>query len=427
MQQDNSKSTALALTFLFPFVGLIYSLVNWRQSWAKNAFWLACIYLGAVFIFCPEGSVLGMGADGGRYALDLMNVHENHAGLLTILSQYWLDRGSLDLYQPLVTYIVSRFTDNAHLLFAVFAAVFGFFYSRNIWYVLERLPQKKLGPIVILVALFFLVCPITQINGVRMWTALHVFVYAMMPYLLERDRSKLWCLAIAPFIHFSYLYVSILALVYVLALGRRAAKSGFFQLVALSVFVATMFINALNLDAVGGMLSEISPAAYEGRIDMYMNQDVLDNNKQSSGLANWYISYSGIIQKWGFNILLILLYPCFKRNVKQKELLSSLFFFALLLGAFANIMALIPSGGRFQVLAKMFKLPLIIMAVMSIPQSDSFRKYVNISLFILLLPLVVEFRRIFDYYSITAVLGNFITALFWENNVPLMDVVKWLL
>ena len=424
MQQNNAKSTALFLTFLYPFAGLIYSLVNWRQSWAKNAFWLACVYLGTVFIFCPEGTVLGLGADGGRYALDLMLFHENQSDFLSVLAQYRLERDTLDYYQPLVTYIVSRFTNNAHFLFAVFAAVFGFFYSRNIWYVLDRLPQKKLGIIVILVALFFLVCPITQINGVRMWTALHVFVYAMMPYLMERDKSKLWCLALAPLIHFSYLYVSILALAYLLVSGLTVAKSGPIQLISLFVFVATMFINALNLDAVSGMLSEISPEAYEDRIDLYVNQNVSDSRREAAALSNWYISLSGLLQGWSINILFILLFFCFKGNSKQKALFSNLYLFALLFGAFANIMALIPSGGRFQLLARMFKLPLIIMVVMTIPKSDLYRKYVNIALLFLILPLVVEFRRIFDYYSITAIIGNFITALFWENNVPLIELIK---
>lgn len=424
MQQSNNKTNALVLTFLFPFVGLIYSLANWRQSWAKNAFWLACVYLGAVFIFWPEGTVLGVGADSGRYVLDLMNVYGNQSRFLSVLSHHWLEKGSLDYYQPLVTFIVSRFTDNGHVLFAVFAAVFGFFYSRNIWYILDKLPNRKLGHYVILISLFFLVCPITLINGVRMYTALHVYVYAMMPYLIEKDKSKVWLLFLVPLIHFSYIYVCLFALAFVLMPEYFKTNSNLIQDIALLFFMATLFINSLNLDAVRGMLAEFSPDSYEDRIDMYVNQDYMDSSRERSALNNWYIPISGIIRSWIYNILLMLLLPCLRRNCRGNDGLNRCFLFTLLLGGFANIMALIPSGGRFQMLAMMFKLPLIIMVVMSIPQSDNFRKYVNISLIPLLLPLLVEFRRIFDYFSITAIVGNFITALIWENNIPLIDLVK---
>lgn len=101
-----------------------------------------------------------------------------------------------------------------------------------------------------------------------------------------------------------------------------------------------------------------------------------------------------------------------------------LFAFVLFIGAFANITALIPGGGRFQLLSLMFKVPLILLVVMNIPNSDVFRRYMYYATFFLLLPLVVEFRKLFDYFSITAILGNFITVFFWENNVPLIDLIK---
>ena len=198
MQQKNNKSSAIALTFLFPFAGLVYSLANWREKWAKNVFWLACVYLGAVFIFLPEGMGMGEGTDSARYAMDLLNMHGDSSGLLSVLAKYQLEQDMMDFYQPILTYLVSRVTDNAHVLFAVFAAVFGFFYSRNVWYILDKLPNSKQGIFIVLTILFFLICPITQINGVRMWTALHVYVYALMPYMLDRDKSKLWCWALAP-------------------------------------------------------------------------------------------------------------------------------------------------------------------------------------------------------------------------------------
>lgn len=427
MQQNNNKSTSLVLTFLFPFVGLIYSLANWRQSWAKNAFWLACVYLGAVFIFLPEGVALGEGTDSARYQMDLINFYGDNSSLFGVLAKYRIEHNMMDFYQPIITYLISRFTDNAHVLFAVFALVFGFFYSRNVWFILDKLPNKKQGIFVILTILYFLICPITQINGVRMWTALHVYVYALMPYLLDRDKSKLWCLALAPLIHFSFLYVSLLGFVYFMLSERMKTGSRTLQFVALSTFIATLAVNSLNLDAVGGMLMDYSPESYEDRIELYVNQDLADRNAEGAALSNWYIAVSGILKKWTIAVLLIFLYPCMKKFFKGEYGLNRLYLFALFLGAFANIMSLIPSGGRFQILSMMFMVPVILLTILRIPKTVSYYGMSEKAMLFLLIPVVVDFRRLFDFFGITAVFGNFITAFFWESNVPLIEFVKQLL
>ena len=341
-----------------------------------------------------------------------------------ILGQYLIDINTMDLYQPLMTYFISRFTDNGHVLFAAYAVVFGYFYSRNIWYILEKLPNKRLGNLFILVTLYFLVCPITQLNGVRMWTGLHVFVYAVMPYLLERKKSKLWWLLLTPLIHFSYLYVVLFAIAFVLLPYRLKTHSNIFLYIAYVFFIVTLFVNSLNLDATSGALVELSPEAYEGRIEGYVNQDVADRRAEASALNNWYVAGSANILHWSYNLLMLALLPCLRKYFKKSSRLMHLFVFTLLLGGFANIMALIPSGGRFQLLSQMFKVPLLLLVVMNVPKDYFFRKLVSVALVFLLIPFVVGIRKLFDAFSITALFGNFITVFFWENNVLLIDYIK---
>ena len=431
MQISNNRNsnTAFILTLVFPFGGLIYTLSHWRESWAKNTFWLACIYMGAVFVYWPEGTILGVGADGGRYALWLIEMYNDSSLTISkILSGYQKDGVTMDLYQPLLTYLVSRFTDNGHVLFGVFAFVFGYFYSRNIWYILEKLPDKKLGGLFILVTLYFLICPITQINGVRMWTALHVFVYGMMPYLIERDKSKLWWVLLTPLIHFSYLYAAIFAMAYFLIPSRIKSKMGVLLFLAYAFFVVSLLVNALNLDAVNGMLAEYSPEAYENKIDTYVNQNYSDTRSEAAALNNWYVAASGNIIHWSYSLLLMFFIICLKRNFKDDAGLTRLYVFTLLIGGFANLMALIPGGGRFQLLSQMFTVPLLLLVVMNMSNKELFRKMVNIALIFLLIPLVFQIRQeIFDYFSITLLFGNFITIFFWENNVLLIDLIKHLL
>lgn len=421
--KNTNYQTAFVLTVVFPFGGLIYTLKHWRETWAKNTFWLACIYLGAVLIFWEEGSVLGMDRDGGRYVLRLMEFYESSISFSDIINNYLVDQDTMDLYFPIIAYVISRFTDNGHVLFAVCAFVFGYFYSRNVWYVLEKLPNRKLGTIAILVTLFFLINPITNINGIRYNTAAHIYVYAVLPYILEKDKSKLIWLIVVPLVHFSFLYVTLLAFGYVLITFRNKYVGRFFITVALIFFIASLFINSMNLSSMSQVLEEYSPETYEERINMYVNQDNADAVSERSSMTNWYIGASGIIKNWSYSLLLLLLFSCLKRNFKNGQF--DLFYtFTLIFGAFANFMALIPSGGRFQTVSQIFMVSLFLLVAMRVPKNDGFKKAIGVAVILLLIPLVVDFRRVFDYYSVTAIMGNFITMFFWENNVPIIDWIK---
>lgn len=431
MKQYSIKTESFYIfivTLLFPFVGLILSLVQWKKSWAMNMFWLACIYMGAILIYHSEGNMLGEGMDSGRYVLTLINMHNNpYITLWSVLSLYQIDMNYMDLYQQLITYFVSRFTDNGHVLFAVFATVFGFFYSRNIWYILDKLPSKKLGILYVLFGLFFLVCPITQINGVRMWTALHVFVYAMLPYLVEKKKSRLWLLFITPLIHFSYLYVVLFSIIYVLIPYRIKTNNILFIYFAIITYIVTLFINSLNLDTVSSMMAEYSPETYEERIDLYVDQNLLDRNQEAAKANNWYLAVGKNISNWSYSVILVLLFPIIRKYFKDNKTITNLYVFTMLIGTFANITALIPSGGRFQILASMFKLSTILLIILNVPKNITVYKICQIFSIILILPLIVEFRKLFDFFGINLIFGNFITIFFIENNVPLITFIKRLL
>lgn len=425
MQKQSSNSiNAFILTFIFPFAGLIIALNHWREKWAKNVFWLVCIYLGAVLVYCPAGTVLGDGSDGGRYVLKLINLYKTGASLEETLLLFFVESESLDLYFPLSCFFISRFTDSGHVMFAFFAAVFGYFYSRNIWYVLEKLPIIKFGGLIILVTLFFLINPITHINGVRFNTAVHVYIYALLPYLLEKDKRKLWWLVAVPLIHFSFLFVVVLTVLYVLLTIRYRNENWLVLKISIITFILSMFVSSLNISALNTAMQQLSPDSYEKRINDYVNEDTADVLAEKESETNWYVGASGIVKGLCYGVLLFLLYPCFKRNNDTCKQFMNMFVFALLFGALANILSFIPSGGRFQMLENFIELSLILLVATRIPQSDKYRNYVKYASVLLLLPFVVDIRKLFDFFSITAVFGNYLTVFFWENNVPLIYFLK---
>ena len=415
----NSNNKVL-LAILWPFGALVSALRNWRQPWAMNVFWVVCIYLGAIQIYCPDGTVLGEGADGGRYALNLIEMHNSMRSLWEEIVYNFAFRQSMDYYQIVLTWLISRVTDNGHVLFACFAAVFGFFYSRNMWYVLDRITTKCNWVIYVFIALLFLICAIWQINGVRMWTAAHIFVYALLPYIWEGDKKRLYWLIAVPLVHFSFLYVVVLSAMFVLMPMRIIENSRLVRISLIALFVTSMLVKSLNVASFANILEQYSPESYEDRIELYTTDSAQDNRESARKSVNWYVTASGDIKQWSVNILLLVLSLSSIRKSNEKKLLL----YCLLISTIANIASLIPSGGRFVVLAHLFCLPFFLWKLTIESEKTRFNTIARLCAYPLLITIVFGIRTGFDYYPITLVFGNAFTLPFLESNVPLINFIK---
>ena len=413
-----NSNNKIVLAILWPFGALVSALRNWRQPWAMNVFWVVCIYLGAIQIYHPEGTVLGTGIDGGRYVLRLMEMHDGNRGLLEQIAYNFANSFAMDFYQIILTWIVSLFTDNGHVLFACFAAVFGFFYSRNMWYVLNRLSGINNKTILVFVVLLFLTCPIWQINGVRMWTATHIFMYAMLPYICEGDKRKLYWLIAVPFVHFSLLYYTVLSAIFVLLPNSISVRSNMVRLGLIGLFVFSLIASIGNIDAIVNTLEQYSPDSYQDRIELYTTDSAFEGIKDGRIAVNWYVNASGDIYFWVTNFLLLVLAFSSLKDESSKKLLH----YCLLISAIANIARHIPSGGRFLVVAHLFSLSLIIWQLYE--NNERLNKWAKICAVPLLITIIFTIRSGFDYYGISMFCGNFMTSIFWNDNVPLINYIK---
>lgn len=421
MQQNNNKSTSLVLTFLFPFVGLIYSLANWRRSWAKNVFWLACIYMGAVQIFQPDGTVLGSGMDAGRYVMDLIDMHDNVHSFSEVVSTFF-DGQTNDIFQPTLTFLVSRFTDNGHVLFFFLAIIFGFFYSRNIWYVLDKLPDRIPGGIWILIVFLFLVCPIWAINGFRMWTALHIFIYGALPFALDGKKDKLvWCF-LSVLVHSSFIIVVTILVIYIL-MAKQIKKSSWFLTALFVFYIISLTIKTINITAIADIVGNYLPDYYDYKVGAYTSDEALEARHEVSARQSAYIGVLSNMKYWAFQVFVILSYVNIIRNKNIGKWLIPLFSSALLFYGFANIASIVPSGGRFASVAQMLMVPAILLNFTYFPIIKE-KWLLDLALFFLAIALLFDIRQSLDFYGVTLLFGNFITILFWENNVPLMDYIK---
>lgn len=414
----------IILSCLWPFAGLFSSLKNWRQPWAMNVFWVVCAFMGAIQIYHPAGTILGDGSDAGRYVLELQEMHRSVDSFAEV-SRHFYDGDTNDVFRSILQYLVSRFTENGHVFFFILAIIYGFFYSRNIWYILNRINDQRIKWLWVMVAAFFLVCPIWNINGVRMWTALHVFVYGAMPYLLEGKKKGLIWSAASILIHHSFIFPIVLLALFVV-LGRRTSSKGWVTTLFFIFYIITLTIKSLDLGALNAALQVYLPNFYNDRIDGYVNEDTLARNLESLTQNSWHVAFFNEIHYWINQILVVFTYLIFKRNGCKLSGLLPLFCFSLLIYGFSNILACVPSGGRYITISQMFMVATFLLTYKYWAYDKSLSRFMPIIMIVFAFSLIFEVRKGFDYYGLDLLFGNFITATFIEMRTSLMYLIKFL-
>ena len=411
MTIDFDKRLVFLITVLSPIIGLFLA-IKWRyKSWAKNLFWIFCSFSGLVIIYSYSE-----GMDIYRYALQLKDFYYS-AISFNELSRLFFTQEGVDIYQLTLVFITSRFTDNAHLLFLLYAIIYGFFYSRNIWYIYEKKNNdNKSYHIGILILYVALIWPVWQIAAARFGTAFHLFVYGAMPYIFEKDKSKMIFLFLSPLVHFSFLFPVSVFLLYLIIPKK--------QNIVMVFYVITLFVKEINLPIINDFLISYLPSFLHKRVDSYVNEAYLiEFVEKSSGYAFHFI-FMNTVGNIVIQILLFLTFFVNAKYIKDNKKIRNCFFFSILLCSFSNIIALIPDGARFLLLGQMFMLISAVFSFSELKVSNKFRKKVLSPLLILLItPMIIKFRMGCDYYGFS-LLGNFISAFFIEDVRPIIDYIK---
>lgn len=400
------------LFVIWPFALLLSSISKFRNPWAKVGFILFCTYFGFVFVISRD---IG-GVDSARYALALAEMHELTPTFNNFLaSMYSVETNLVDIYQPLLTWIVSLFTDNPHYLFALFALVFGYFYANNLWIILSQFNGRISFVVFLFLLVFTLIIPIWNINGVRMWTAAQIFIYGVLLFVHEKKREGLLWSAASVLVHFSFLLPLALLVIFVLLPKRLPIYFTF--------FIVSIFVSEINLFSVRSSLSFL-PEIFQSRVMSYTNTDYAYGVKQAAEATAWYVGFSGLALRIAVYALLIATIISSRRYLKKDIYLYSFICFTLFFYGCANIVSLVPSGGRFIAVANMLSIASLLFY---------FARYrLNMALKIvrvLSLPLVIFFsifsiRVGFDYMGISTFFGNPFTAILFEDTKPIIEFVK---
>jgi hypothetical protein len=374
---SNSKHY-LILFLLWPFLAFLLALKNYSQKESKKVVYIFLIYYGLTFV------VGNIGADAERLALQLRhNADLPFSDFFKIVGGLYATDTSLDIVQPLISFIISRFTDYHGILFAVYAAIFGFFYLKSINLLFTRYIENTGWNALIHMAFFIFLLPITSINGFRMWTATWIFFYGAFHVILYRDARYLLIALSSSLVHFSFLSANVILIIYFLAGNRNFI---YLPIVIVSFVLPKLFTPFFN------SISIFLGGAFQQRYSMYSSEEYIIGRKMSFEQLSWFmkITYDLVF----YYILLAIIFIQLKYGYLMKEKTNkNLLSFMLLFLSFVNFGKEIPSfGERFQIIFVLFGTLYVFLYFLKMP-GNNINLLTLAGLFPMLLYTAVVFRQ----------------------------------
>lgn len=412
---NRSKAALYYLSFLiWPLGVMVTSFKHWDKQWTKNIFWLFCIFFGLTFIIGKDD-----GPDSYYYATLFVQYSLSDLNIQELLKSFLSESTySVDIASPLITFLVSRLSHNPQTLFTVFGLIFGFFYSRNIWYVIGQIKSKIDLPIVLFIITFALFNPIWNIGNFRFWTASQIFVFGSLPFLFERKIKYLIWTGISVLFHFSFLFP--VGILFLFTLLKNRVN------IYLIFFILTSFIKELDLQSVQGLLSFL-PEIFQPRISAYTNIEYAESISVLLQSNNWYLAFSSELIGWSIYIIVLFIYFNRKKYLITRPDLMTLFCFSLLIYGFSSIFSHIPSGDRFLLVSSTFMFAFFILFFTTFPEIKGLRYVKAIAIPILLLFCIVAIRAGMDFYGLLTIFGNPFIAFVHSDTTTLIEGIKKLI
>lgn len=409
----NNNIYNIALSILYPFGGLLYSIRNLGKNGSRLYFVLFCMYFGLIFIYHQQGTVLGDGSDSERYAIYLSEAHKLKDINIVEYIKLYNGEKRIDYYAPTIIFIVSRITDNPHIFFAVVALLYGVFYSKFLWLIIKHSNNKNAYLLFFIIALF-LIAPIWKINGVRWWTALYLFSYGTVGWILEKKNKLLFWSLCSIFVHYTFIYPLALFILYVLLPKKRI-------LPYILLFIGINIFNNIDLTFTNNLINKLFPVNIADSTIGYLTFEY-------KATRNWFADsgkYFGIILNLYF---VILFYLKAKDDIIKDKTLSNLFIFALLLQSLSLFINIAPWGGRFLDLGD---LSIYGFYCIAISRESIFRKtssYINYAIPFLIYIIFIHLKNGFYVINpISLLLGNYATAFVINENTSIMNIIDKLL
>ena len=411
---EHSKKNAWFLIFLVsPVISLYIALKNYRANYAKNVVWLFAAFFGYTFIIDPDSDF-----DILRYKQEFDNYYIFGGSYYAFFAEIFSgETSNADILVPFIGFTVFNNFGNYTVYLVVLGLIYGYFYSRNIWYIIERVNGNLITNTILYITVFSFLFPIWRgLNGPRFSIGAHIYFFGMCKYILENKKYGLLIASLSVLSHFSIAIAVVITWIYV-AFGNKMH-------IYFILYAITLFIKEINISGFSD-LAENLPTVFSKRLNDYGNEDYAKSVIEAAETINWYAQYSVIMLRWTASGIVLLMYFNARDYFKENKLQADFYSFILLFLSFANIMSLVASGDRFLTFAYLFVFAIYAWFTNNFITSKTiFFAFNKFAQYALMLFFIVEIRIGFDFMGFITILGNPIVASIFENDKALITLFK---
>lgn len=397
MSKSLDKSVGLFSFLALPILALILAIKNYRMPWSKNVVWAFMAFYAYHFSSPNEG------ADIKHYIEKFINYSFIDFSIQDfIISQYSEGSTTLDILEPLTSYLLSRITDNYHFLLLIYGVIYGYFFSRNIYYFIDSTKEKLSSKSLAVLTLLIIVIGIWNINGFRFWCAAQIFIYACFNLIIYKKIKGYLFLVLACLMHLGLLIPSLILLLFKLIKLPVHIVFG--------VFLVTFFLAELDMEVVRTSINNYAPDFVKNKLNAYTSEAYVE--VVSEKLESYSVFYQ--LSKF-IRIGLVVFFSSFlliNKKLFQKDKFYQLFVFFLTFGSFANILSQMPSGGRYLVITDFILFGITFYFIQNYRHAI-LSKYINYTIPIILVYGFYNFRIIgIHTFNIHHFINNPIVSLF---------------
>lgn len=412
---ENRKDNIFWVLIIFlinPLLSLIVSLRDYLSPYSKNLVWLFCAFYGLTF------SPVRNSMDSYRHREDfVMWTEQRELNFDSFVEKLYSDDVKyVDVFMPVLKFVVSRFTDSPNYFYGILGILFGYFYSRNIWFLIDYFKIRLNKYAILCIFIFAFIVPPWEINSFRFWIATHIFVYCIFRILLKKSKIAYLGLLFTPFIHFGYIFSLVLFALYKL-IGNRLH-------VYFIIFVAAILLNEVNLSAIQNAIPKSSISALDKKTSSYTSEGYISERQEGTRVLNWYVTLKGVPLKYTTILLIIFIYIKYRRELKSSPLLPLVCFALFAFGISHALMNSVPVFGRYNRMALLLVYSFIFIIVANQKNIKWYNKIYPLHLISALFFIIIDIRAGFDTITIDTVISNPIISLLYQSNESIITFIK---
>src|SRR5690554_2096184 len=250
IEDKKEKAFKGILFILNPLLSVFYSFkrINTRSSYV--VFFLFALLFGLSFTV-QSGKTEDLKIDGATYR-EKFDQYQTYSEVLFYnrLQEYLeFDEGDKDFYFDIIAFSVSKWTDNYHYLFLIFAAVFAYFALKSLRFLTAE-PNFTTSISCLILVFLFMNNQIFNINGVRFWTAAWIAVYSIFQVFRNGNKHYVWLALFTPFIHGSF-FIFFVILVFAFFLKKMNHK------LWVILFLISLLASNFSIEIIRGVIDSL--------------------------------------------------------------------------------------------------------------------------------------------------------------------------